>query len=48
MYIVWASQAPCRQPVLNVGYVPKVSDCAEPEEVPVLCPLWDFSRSCGM
>lgn len=32
----------------NVGYVLKISDHAQLEEVLVLCPLWGSARSCGM
>ena len=45
---VWDSKVPCSQSVLNFGYMSKVSDSIEPKEVLVLCPIWDFSRSCGM
>lgn len=34
--------------MLNVGYMSKISDRFEPEEVLILCPLWNFSGSCGV
>lgn len=38
----------CTECTLNSGYVPNVSNHIEHEEFLVFCPIWDFSRSCGM
>ena len=45
---VWVSQSPCSQSTLDVGYMPKILDRIEPEEMLIMCPLWDFAGSCGV
>jgi hypothetical protein len=39
---------PCSKSALDVGYMPKVSDRAEFEEMFILCPLWNLAGSCGV
>ncbi len=48
MDCVWVSKIPCGQFALNARYLSKVPDCAQSEEMFVLCPFWDFPGSCGM
>lgn len=41
-------EAPCSKSVPDAGYLLQIPDCAEPEKVSILCPLWDLARSCGV
>lgn len=48
MDCVWVGEAPCCKFAPYVGYMSKVSDHVEFEEVHILCALWNFSRPCSM
>lgn len=45
---VRVSKVPCSKLALNAGHVLQILDCVEPEEVSIMCPLWDLVGSCGV
>jgi len=45
---IWTGKAPHSKSVLDARYMPEVPDRTQSEEMFVLCPFWDLSRSRGM
>lgn len=45
---VWVIEVPCSQSMPNVGHMLKISNHVELEEMLILCPLWNFTGSCGV
>jgi len=45
---VWVGEIPCSQPTLDVGYMLKVSDHAQFEEMFVLCSFRNLAGPCGV